>query len=239
MSTNFISFSTNRSYQKYATALVKSLQANFNGEIVCRCVNCDDSFVAFLKNTGVIVIIDNVKLDLSKKLKNPFETPVIKNNSFNKNCLCNDEVTYTCHSRFYNAKFIFENYNADALMLIDCDFIIRNNFDEVFKLTEDILIMDSINYVHEDCIVIKNTTESKQFINNVIKELEKNLFFWDQDTIALKTTAKKSTYLKIGELDLKYKDYTLSDNSPIWSGDGLSKYHQKFLNMFNKILELK
>lgn len=239
MSTNFISFSTNKAYQKFATVLIKSLLSNFNGEIVCRCVNCDDSFIAFLKDVGVRVIEDNLNLDISKRLKNPFETPIIKNNSYNKNCLCSDEVTYTCHSRFYNARYIFDNYDLNALMLIDCDFIIRSNFDEVFKLTEDILIMDSVNCIHEDCIVLKSTAQSRLFLDAVIKELEKNLFFWDQDTLALRTAVKKITALKIGELDLKYKDYTLSDSSVIWSGDGQAKYQQKFLNKFNEILQLK
>lgn len=231
-----VTFSTNRSYQNYATVLVKSLRSVFKGTIICRCVNCDDGFLNLLSEYDVIVIEDNITLNKNKKLKNPTDTPILKNNLFNKNCLCDDEITYTCHSRFYNAKYIFENYNFTSLVLMDCDFIIQKSFDELFQLKEDILIMDKINCVHEDCIVLKNTTQSREFINRVIEGLEKNIFFWDQDTIALKNAFNKGFTLEVGGLDLKYKDYTLSDSSSIWSGDGHAKYKKKFVERFNEIL---
>ena len=231
-----VTFSTNGAYQKYATVLVKSLRYTFKGIIVCRCVNCDDSFINLLKEYDVAVIEDNITLSKNKKLKNPTDTPILKNNSFNKNCLCNDEITYTCHSRFYNAKYIFENYNFFSLVLMDCDFIVRKNFDELFEISEDVLIMDKVNCVHEDCIVIKNTMQSREFINKVIEDIERDIFFWDQDTIALKSAFNKTFNLKVGSLDLKYKDYTLSDSSSIWSGDGHAKYEKKFITKFNEIL---
>jgi hypothetical protein len=45
--------------------------------------------------------------------------------------------------------------------------------------------------------------------------------------------------LNVGELDLKYKDYKLSDDSSIWSGDGQAKYEKKFLDKFYEILQQK
>jgi lipopolysaccharide biosynthesis glycosyltransferase len=234
-----ITFATNKSYQEYAVVLIKSLRRVFDGLIVCRCVNCDPEFIAFLEKYEVFVIEDNPPLEKIKKLKNPFDTPILKSGRFNKNCLCDDEVTYTCHSRFYNAKFIFDNFNPSSIVLIDCDFIVLKNFDEIFKLDYDVIIKDSIECVHEDCIVLKNTPTSKIFIDNIIKELEKNLFFWDQDTIALKAGFNSTNNLNVGELDLKYKDYKLSDDSSIWSGDGQAKYEKKFLDKFYEILQQK
>jgi hypothetical protein len=116
---------------------------------------------------------------------------------------------------------------------------VLKNFDEIFKLDYDVIIKDSIECVHEDCIVLKNTSTSKIFIDNIIKELEKNLFFWDQDTIALKAGFNSTNNLNVGELDLKYKDYKLSDDSSIWSGDGQAKYEKKFLDKFYEILQQK
>lgn len=235
--TKAVTFSTNSSYQKYCIVLVKSLRKVFNGLIFCRCVNCDPEFITFLEKYDVYVIEENLPLQKNKKLKNPFDTPILKSERFNKNCLCDDEVTYTCHSRFYNAKFIFDNYNPNGLILMDCDFIALKNFDEVFKIDYDVVIKDNIECVHEDCIVLKNTTASKIFVDNIIKELEKNLFFWDQDTIALKVGFNDTNNLSVGKLDLKYKDYTLSDDSVIWSGDGQAKYEKKFKEKFNEILQ--
>jgi hypothetical protein len=235
----FVTFSTNKSYQKYAYCLVKSLRSVYNGRILCRCVNCDDSFINFLKDNNVDVIIDNVNLSKKKKLKNCFETPVLREGLFNKNCLCDNEITYTCHSRFYNAKYILENHKNSVVALIDCDFLIIDNIDRLFDLkANDIRIMDAINCIHEDCIVVANTLLGGRFIDIVIEKLEENLFFWDQDTIALKNSLTSLTNLKIDALDLSFKDYTLSDNSVIWSGDGHAKYHKKFIDRFNKIMAL-
>lgn len=235
---NAVTFSTNKNYQHYATALVKSLRQVFTELVVCRCINCDKEFINMLKRYDVVVIEDNVSLSKVKRLKNPIDTPILKNNNFNKNCLCDNEVTYTCHSRFYNAKYILENYNPNSLILMDCDSIVLNSFDELFNTGEDILIMDSVDCVHEDCIVIANTARSRMFIYNVIEELEKDLYFWDQDTIALKRGLSKVPNIKIGDLDLKYKDYTLLNSSSIWSGDGHAKYSPRFIKQVNKILLL-
>ena len=237
--TKVVTFSTNKSYQKYAIALVKSLRVVYSEKIVCRCVNCDESFISFLHDHDVEIIEDNIFLDKKKRLKNSIDTPFLKNGTYNKNCLCDDEVTYTCHSRFYNAKFIFENYKNCVVALLDCDFLIISNIDELFDLKgSDIKIMDSINCVHEDCIVISNTINGRTFINNIITTLNDNLFFWDQDTIALKEAFASDPSLRINPLDLKFKDYTLSNSSVIWSGDGHAKYNQKFIDKYNQIMLL-
>ena len=231
-----ITFATNKSYQNYATVLVKSLRKVFNGLIVCRCVNCDSNFINFLSDNKVIVIEDNVNLNKRKKFKNLIDKPILNKGSFYKGCMCTDEIAYTCHSRFYNAKYIIDNYNPTSLILLDCDFIVNKNFDELFNLVEDILIMDSVRFQHEDCIVIKNTINSRLFIDNIISVLEEDIYFWDQDTLALKIAYEKTPNLKIGELELRYKDFNLNDDSPIWSGDGHAKYNEKFIKKYNEIL---
>jgi hypothetical protein len=66
--------------------------------------------------------------------------------------------------------------------------------------------------------------------------LQENIYFWDQDTLALKVACEKTPHLKIGELELRYKDYTLNNDSSIWSGDGSAKYDEKFINKYKEIL---
>lgn len=231
-----VTFATNASYQNYAMVLVKSLRRVFNGLIVCRCVNCDSDFISFLKNNDVIIIEDNVNLGRVKKFKNLIDTPILNNGSYYKGGMCTDETAYTCHSRFYNAKYIIDNYNPASLILLDCDFIVNENFDELFNLTDDILIMDSTRFLHEDCIVIKNSLNSKIFIDNTIRVLQEDIYFWDQDTLALKIACEKTPHLKIGKLKLRYKDFCLNDDSPIWSGDGPAKYNEKFIKKYKEIL---
>ena len=223
-----ITFSTNRTYQPYVLSLLHSLEPHYDGVIVCRCVNCDDQFITDLKSKGVDVIVDNQTLSKRKRIKNVNESIVIVDGRYNKNCICTDETAYTCHSRFYNIDYIFKHYEDVTIFAIDCDFIILKPFSEVFDIGDaDISILDHIECHDEDAIVIKDTPVAKQFLKCVIQQLEQDLYFWDQDTVALKY-AFGNSQVKVAPLDLKYKDYTLSDNSIIWSGDGAVKYTDKF-----------
>ncbi len=226
---NIITFSTNDRYQRYALALTKSIR-NFYGDIIlCRCVNCEDSFVEELKSYDVTVIVDNKKLTKNKRPKHPNDIPLIlPNGMYNKNFLCTDEIAYTCHSRFYNIQYAFEHYNGCTVLAIDCDFIMRKNFISIFDIGDvDICMMDKEECLHEDAIVMQKSDQSIKFLSDVIKQLDNDIYFWDQDTVALKY-AFENNDVKFKELELKYKDYTLSDDSCIWSGDAQSKYSIKF-----------
>lgn len=230
--TRVITFSTNRTYQPYVLSLLHSLEPYYNEVIVCRCVNCDDTFVNLLKGKGVEVIIDNRVLNQRKRIKNIHESQVLIDGQYNKNCMCTDETAYTCHSRFYNIDYIFKHYKNTAVFAIDCDFIIRKPFIDVFNVGDaDISILDSIKCYDEDAIVIRDTTQGKEFLKQVIQQLEQNLYFWDQDTLALRY-AFKNSQIKVTPLDLKYKDYTLDNDSCIWSGDGSVKYNDKFRQLY-------
>jgi hypothetical protein len=233
---NIVTFSTNKSYQEYAIVLVKSLRLVYQGRIVCRCVNCEEAFIELLKNYDIEIIIDNVELNTKKRLKNRNESVMLK---YYKHGFCNDEITYTCHSRFKNAEYIFKKYTNCIVALVDCDFLIMQNIDNLFNIVDnDIMIMDSVNCIHEDCIVVVDSEGGKKFINEVNRILNKNLFFWDQDTVALKEVFSSPRCLKVGKLELKFKDYTLSDSSVIWSGDGYAKFDKKFIDKYNEIKNL-
>lgn len=224
-----ITFSTNLEYQKYATTLIKSLRRFYDGIIICRCVNCSFDFLDFLKQQEVDIIIDNSKFNKRKKVKNLLDTPVILNNSFNKNSICTDETTYTCHSRFYNIRFALDKYKDSTVFAIDCDFIAIRDFTDVFNVGDaDVAILDQVKCVHEDAIVIRNTKNSYNFLSKIIAKLEENLYFWDQDTVALRYAFAETLDINVKELDIKYKDFNLSDNSCLWSGDGQSKYTSKY-----------
>jgi hypothetical protein len=74
---------------------------------------------------------------------------------------------------------------------------------------------------------MQKSEKSVKFLSDVIAQLNNDKYFWDQDTIAL-LYAFENNDVQFKELDLQYKDYTLSDDSYIWSGDGVSKYSIKF-----------
>jgi hypothetical protein len=227
--TNIITFSTNLGYERYATILIKSLRKFYNDIIICRCVNCSSNFIEFLKLYNVEVIVDDREFSKEKKVKNLIDTPVLLDGAFNKNSICTDETTYTCHSRFYNIIYALDKYTTCTIFAIDCDFIAIKDFNRVFDIGEaDIAILDPIECVHEDGIVIRNTKASYNFISKVISKLEENIYFWDQDTLALRHAFEVTSYIKVKELDIKYKDYNLSNNSYMWSGDGQSKYTCKY-----------
>lgn len=228
-----ITFSTNRAYQSYVQSLLDSLKPHYSGAIVCRCVNCDKAFIANLKAQGVDVIIDNKLLSKRKRIKNANESIILIDGHYNKNCICTDETAYTCHSRFYNIDYIFKHYTDAIVFAIDCDFIVLKPFDDVFNLgNSDISILDYVKCQDEDAIVIRNTPVAKKFLKRVIEQLEKDLYFWDQDTIALRHAFAHSQ-VKIKPLALKYKDYNCNDDSIIWSGDGAIKYTDKFKRAYD------
>lgn len=224
-----ITFSTNFGYQKYAIALIKSIRRFYDDIIICRCINCSSDFIDFLEKEKVEIIKEDRAFNKIKRVKNLIDTPVLLGSAFNKNSICTDETTYTCHSRFYNILYALNKYSSATVLAIDCDFIAISDFNEVFNLKEaDIAILDRVECVHEDAIVVRNTKTSYNFILEIITKLEENLYFWDQDTIALKYAFLKMPNINVMPLDLKYKDYTLSDSSCMWSGDGQSKYTSKY-----------
>jgi len=229
-----VTFSTNRTYQPYVHVLLHSLKRHYDGIIVCRCVNCDEEFIEDLKAQGVDVIIDNQPLNKTKRIKNVNESSVLIDGKYNRNCICTDETAYTCHSRFYNIDYIFKHYDDSTVFAIDCDFVILKSFDDVFDLNDaDISILDHTRCHDEDAIVIRDTPQANKFLKHVINKLQKDLYFWDQDTLALRH-AFKSTQLKIKSLQLKYKDYNCNDESVIWSGDGSVKYTDKFKQAYDQ-----
>lgn len=223
-----VTFSTNQSYIEYAISLSKNIKKYTDCSILCRCVNCSEDSILKLRDIGVHVIDDKKQLSLKKRVKNPSDTPIILEGKFNRNQLCNDETTYTCHSRFLNIKESFELFKDCIVFAIDVDFIILKDFSEVFDMDEDVSMMDRQYCVHEDAICIKNGDSSIKFINDVIFKIEENPFFWDQDTIALKYAFEKNPSISFKEMDVKFKDFNLNDESLIWSGDGQSKFKEKF-----------
>ena len=228
-----VTFSTNRTYQSYVLSLLHSLKLYYDGLIVCRCVNCDEAFISYLKDAGVDVIVDNQKFNQSKRIKNVKQSSVLIDGKYNKNCICTDETAYACHSRFYNIDYIFKHYTDATVFAIDCDFIVLKPFDEVFDIGDaDISILNHIECYDEDAIVIRDTTAAKEFLKHVIEQLEQDLYFWDQDTLALRH-AFAHRQVKIKPLSLKYKDYNCNDDSIIWSGDGAVKYTDKFKQAYD------
>lgn len=232
-----VTFSTNKRYQKYAYTLIKSLQGvQFRGDILCRCVNCDMEFIDFLLSNNIKVIIDNKSLSKKKYLKNPTEIFLFEENKLNKDCICDEEITYTCHSRFYNATHAFQYDTVEKIMLVDCDFLAIKNFDHIFNIQSDIQIMDHKNCMHEDCMILSNNNRVRKFLSEVISYIEGDIRFWDRDTEALQKGFARNADLIVSELPLKYKDYSLQDDSYMWSGDGSSKYQEKFIKFIKKIL---
>ena len=226
---HIITFSTNVRYQSYALSLTKSIRNFYDGIILCRCVNCEESFIEQLKSYDVTVLIDNQLLSKKKRPKHPNDIPLIlPDGTYNKNFLCTDEIAYTCHSRFLNIQHAFEHYDQCTVLAIDCDFIMRKDFSSIFDIgNNDICMMDKEECKHEDAIIMQKSEKSIKFLSDLIDQLNNDKYFWDQDTIAL-LYAFENNDVKFKELELHYKDYTLSDDSCIWSGDGVSKYSIKF-----------
>lgn len=224
-----ITFSTNVRYQSYALSLTKSIRNFYDGIILCRCVNCDENFIEQLKGYDVTPIIDNQLLSKKKRPKHPNDIPLIlPDGTYNKNFLCTDEIAYTCHSRFLNIQHAFDYYDCCTVLAIDCDFIMRKDFGSIFDIgNADICMMDKQECKHEDAIIMQKSEISIKFLFDVITQLNNDKYFWDQDTIAL-LYAFENNDVTFKELELHYKDYTLSDDSCIWSGDGVSKYSIKF-----------
>jgi hypothetical protein len=233
-----VTFSFNQDYIKYSRVLVSSIKANSpSSNIVARAVNVDPTLLEESWCEGVTFIID--KVDYNPK-KNKIKSLADNNTSFwqgkipKRSLLYSDEISYTCHSRFLNILFLLEA-GVNNIFCIDADFIIRKNLHELINLPEDIHIMynkenNNPIFVDEDAIFVKNTIQSKKYIEDIYMFLSQNLYYWDADTKALSDAYEKNKKdIKMYHLNVKYKDYNLNDDSIAWSGDGGSKFNSKFI----------
>jgi len=233
-----VTFSFNQNYIEYSKALVSSIKVNSPScNIVARAVNVNSSLLEENWCKGITLIRDTVNCNSTKnKIKNLTDnyTSFWQGKIPKRSLLYSDEISYTCHSRFLNILFLLEN-NVDNIFCIDADFIVRGDLNELENLKEDIHIMHKIEnnkamFTDEDAIFIKNTPYSKKFIEDTYNLLIKNLHYWDADTEALnKSYEHNKGYLKLHQLNIKYKDYNLGDSSIAWSGDGGSKFKPEFL----------
>jgi hypothetical protein len=233
-----VTFSFNQNYIEYSKALVNSIKANSPRTIiVARAVNVDANLLEESWCSGITLIKDNVNYNSTKnKIKNltDNQTSFWQGKIPKRSLLYSEEISYTCHSRFINILLLLEN-NVDNIFCIDADFIVRSDLSELENLKEDIHIMHKIEnnkamFTDEDAIFVKNTPCSRKFIKDTYNLLIKNLYYWDADTEALnKSYEKNKSYLKLHQLNIKYKDYNLSDSSIAWSGDGGSKFKPEFL----------
>jgi len=218
--------------------LINSIKKNSpECNLYVRLVNVDDDQLFDIWSTGIQVVSDRVFLNNSKnKIKSlsDNQTSFWKGDIPKRSLLYSDEISYTCHSRFKNILELLDN-GIDNIFCVDVDFIVRGNISELSNLENDIHIKhtettNGIEFKDEDAIFVKNTKRSKEFFSEVYSKVNSNVEYWDADTIALNETYEMmKSNVKIHQLDLKYKDYELCDDSPVWSGDGGAKFTDKFI----------
>lgn len=235
-----ITFSCNPNYIGYAKTLINSIKQNSpNCDIYMRAVNFSQEQLFDIWSTGMTIISDNTKLSNEKnKIKNIEDnsTSFWKGDIPKRSLLYSEEISYTCHSRFKNVIDLL-NMGTDNIFCVDVDFIIRRDLSELCGLGNDIHIKHGEEFRDEDAMFIKNTEESKKFFLDVHDMVNSNFGFWDMDTIALNEIYKKyKDDIKLHQLDMKYKDFNLSDESYVWSGDGGAKFTEKFIVESGKYL---
>jgi hypothetical protein len=76
---------------------------------------------------------------------------------------------------------------------------------------------------HGGLIGINNNNSTLNVIKNIKETVKKEIFDWDIDERVLPYIIKNN--VKILEVDKKYKDEDLNDNSILWSGSGKTKFN--------------
>jgi hypothetical protein len=233
-----VTFSFNQNYLNYAKVLVNSIKINSpDTNIVVRAVNVSEDALKESWCQNIHTIIDKTAL-LTKKTKikclKDNQTSFWNGNIPKRNLLYSEEIAYTCHSRFLNILYLLEN-GIDNIFCIDVDFIIRKNLSALINLKEDIHIMHKVEgnntlFTDEDAILLKNTPQTRAFIEEVNKRVMQGADFWDIDTIALNEVYELyKNAINLHQLSISYKDYNLNADSIVWSGDGGAKFNTKFI----------
>lgn len=128
---------------------------------------------------------------------------------------------------------------------MDSDTIVRKNLDELFvKLKKSDIVLYKENNLPKEItnkigkyktgiIGIKSNNKTKIFSkkwNDLIFNSNKVLkWFLDQLSIT-EILSSKNNDLIIGNIELKFIDWTFKETSPIWVGKGVRKEQKKYLN---------
>lgn len=209
-----------------------------------RAISLYNSLNKYNKNISFFVSLINVKKD------NFFEK-----NKNDKLTIEYDNVKYTgnklkAYASCVRAKIFPSLLNKHKIVFwMDSDTIIRSNLNDLFsKLNKsDIVLYKSENLTKDiekkigkyktGIIGIKTNNKTKVFSkkwNNLIFNSKKDLkWFLDQLSITQLLTSKENN-LVIGNIELKFIDWTFQKSSSIWVGKGVRKDKDIYLNEESK-----
>tara|TARA_B100000470_G_scaffold202285_1_gene175024 strand:- start:269 stop:802 length:534 start_codon:yes stop_codon:yes gene_type:complete len=174
-----------------------------------------------------------------------------------------EQMAYTCHKRFHNIIDLLDK-GFKSILILDVDSIVKRDLTELFDNIEqhdisaltrqvepgDIAYYDreQQNYVtstqtrtgfHEEgTLGTSNNETTRSFWKEIYEGVEKEMDDWDVDCKVLyRTYAKYEDKLTVYEVPRSYKDkYEHSEDSHIWSGDGIRKKLPKYLEEQKKYL---
>lgn len=138
--------------------------------------------------------------------------------------------------------------NNDYILYLDADSIIRKPIDLLLQECQkfDLVINKCTKKkyyrkgfrLRTGVFSIKNTPIMKNFLHNILQNLNLYQWFSDQDSI-------QDSFIEFVDdisfkiLDPKYIDWNYNTNSEIWVGKGENKFkNQKYLQLENEINEL-
>lgn len=150
-------------------------------------------------------------------------------------------------------KLLYDNIKLyEKIYWFDADTIILKNINNLNNILneKDILVYKNkiISYKKNKIILFKSGILGFKNNNFIIKFLEEwynctfknglNDCYWFQDQILLtELIIKYYNFIKICNLDKKYIDWDLNDESYIWVGKGDVKFNDKYLNKENSFMK--
>ncbi len=230
-------------YLHYINVLINSTTTyNPDYKFFMRFINCDyNEIMSKFEQNGVRVILETCSLDKKKNLIKDEDTidALLQGRTLaeaRKRILYSKFQCYCTHIRFANILHLLEN-EEDDILIVDADTIVRHELSQIEHILKDNhicaryrdLTSGGIEFDNEGFIGIKNCDFNKQFWSIVVDEIDKDMFDWDRDTIAMSIAYEKmKDELKLYKLPYTFKDDKLRDESYVWSGSFSVKDTDKY-----------
>ena len=253
---NVITFTVDENYLPFAKILVNSIKKNSPSISICgRFVNCPfDKLEWFEKN--ITVIRDNKNLSKKRNLKTKeglYATDdfVYENKTDIKPVkLFYSELIAYCSNIKFDTILKLLKASVKNTLYVDADSIIRNDLTNLFTDLDnyDFCFYKDIPYseqfdngrlngadflYHGGLIGINNNQSTLNIIEKINEKVQNEIFDWDIDERVLPYIIKNN--VKILEVEKKYKDEDLNNDSILWSGAGITKFNNdKYINECKK-----
>ena len=241
---NVIACVSNSNYIKYTRKFLKSVyNTNPNTRVHVALLNVTDSDYNAISNISGNIICKRVTKNLSVNRKYPWYLPHYIKSTYSNATeyrdayyrkegtsilsrvrLLSDEELYCLYLKYKCVESLLRE--ADNVLLLDVDTIIRGDLDEIFSHSYDIMLKQVNKYEYitfqEGACCFTSNDKTETFIRDICKFCREHKTDWQADQLFFrKEYYERNIGIRFGALPTEYRSCVgegLNEKSIIWSG---------------------